>query len=384
MRFFANHFPVIAIILIGASIVFRADRIYTEVRFVSFLNFWSRFMNVWPLPRITFRELSTIRESRRTALITEPAVWATLKGHVELPVGIQAEPNRRDRDFFESLGETLPASIEVVYGIGGELVIDAAKMVSYWSKKPLVVIPTAFSSDTIFSPMAEVREGKIVKDTVTGPAEEVIIDWDVIGEAPLATRGAMIVDVMSIMTALLDWRYAAQKNHTTPETRLVPWAVSVAAGLAAQAIKIAPAVGSGAIDALRTLLDLTCLTVQLNNQLGHDRVSHGTEHIFAQIVKADPDVTHTERVAAGILYAAALNGQDSTPLRTALEAAGVRLDLLRESDIRAAATGLADYVREHDLPYSFAAEQTDNQAVNAALAKSTLLTATVKGANSQG
>ncbi len=332
-------------------------------------------MNVWPLPRITFRELSTVRESRLTALVTHPAAWNTLKSVLELPIAIQAEPSTRDRDLFESLGQGLPADIEVIYAVGDEIIIDAAKMVAYWSKKPLIIIPTAFVSDNPFTWTSEVHEEGITKETVTGPAEEVIVDWDVVGEANSTQRGAAIVDLLSIVTALLDWRYAAQKNKTTPETRLNPWAVGIAASLAGQAIKSAPAIGQGTPEALRTLLDLLCLAVQLDSQLGHRRASHGTEHVFAELVKADQNVTHTERVAAGILYAAALNNQDVTPLRAALTAANIRLDVLKSADIRAAAIALPDYVRQGNLPYSIVNEQTSTENVKDLLAKSTLIPA---------
>ena len=333
-------------------------------------------MNVWPLPRITFHELSTVQESRPVALITDPTVWATLKNTLEIPVAIQAEPDRRDRDFFESLGQGLPADIGVVYAVGSELIVDAAKMVAFWSKKPLVIIPTAFGSDNPFTWMAWVHENNLNKEVVTGPAEQVIIDWQIIMEAPSNLRGAGIVDVLSIITALLDWRYATQKNKTTPDTRLNTWAMGISAGLAGQALKIAPAVGQGTPEALRTLLDLTCVMVQLDSQLGHRRASHGTEHMFADIVKADPEVSHTERVAAGILYAAALNGQDVTPLRAAITAANVRLDVLKPADIRAAANNLADYAKDNNLPYTILNDQADNSGVANILSKSTLITAT--------
>jgi glycerol dehydrogenase-like iron-containing ADH family enzyme len=151
--------------------------------------------------------------------------------------------------------------------------------------------------------------------------------------------------------------------------------VSVAAALAQQAMKIAPAIGQGVPEALRTLLDLTCMMVQLDSQLGHRRASHGAEHVFAEMVKADPSISHPEKVAAGILYAAALNGLDVAPLRSALESAAVRLDLLTAANIRAAANGLADYTQQNGLPYGTASDQTDSAAIAAALTKSTLMAA---------
>ena len=332
-------------------------------------------MNVWPLPRITFHELSSVQESRLTALITTPAIWANIKNSLELPIAVQSEPHRIDRDFLETLGAGVPQQIGVIYAIGPDTTIDAAKVIAWRSHKPLVIVPTAFSSDAALCSTAAVRDHGEMIDLVTGPSEQVIIDWHVITDASPNERGAGIADVLAITTALLDWNYAAKRNKTTLDTKLAPWALSVAVSLAQQALKIAPAVGQGNPEALRNLFDLLCLMVQLDNQLGHRRASHGLEHLFADVVKADPGVSHVEKVAAGILYSAALNSQDPQPLRNALEAAGIRCDRITPAEARTAALGLGAYVKAHpDLPYSLANDQTDTAAITAALNKSTLLT----------
>ncbi len=333
-------------------------------------------MNVWPLPHITFRELSTVRESRPTALLTDPTTWASINRLIELPLSIQAEPPNNQRDYLESLGNSLPSEVGVIYAIGDEHVLDAGKVVASTSQKPLIIIPTSFCNDTALTWTASVRDNNTSQEISTGPADEVIIDWDVIADAKASQRGAGIVEVLAIVTALLDWRLASQNNRTTPDTRLIPWAMTVAASLASQAIKSAQAVGQGKPEALRGLLDLMCMSVQLDSQLGHRRSSNGTEHIFADVVKAEPGVTHAEKVAAGILFASALHNQDVTPLRNALEQAGLRLDQLKIADLRAAANSITHYAREHNLPYGILNEPAaDAQNMGGVLERTSLLPA---------
>jgi glycerol dehydrogenase len=326
-------------------------------------------MNVWPLPRITFRQLSTVREDRPVALVTDPADWANIRSLIELPLAIQAEPTRNDKDFLEQLGSTLPSDIGVIYAVGNDFTINIGKVIASQSKRPLVIIPTAFSSDVPFSWNATVTGDKGLEDVAAGAAEEVIINWSIITEANARERGAGIVDVMS---ALSDWRYAQQQNKTTPESRLVPWAMSVAAALAQQAIKSAPAIGQGSPEALRGLLDLICMSVQLDSQLGHRRATRGSEHIFANVVKADPGVSYAERVAAGILFASALHNQDAAPLRAALEAAGIPLGNLKAQDLKQAAKNAAEFSSVHNLPYTILNDQA-NADMSAVLARSSLL-----------
>lgn len=331
-------------------------------------------MDVWPLPRISFRELASVEETRPVALITHQIAWSVVNKKIELPLVIQAEPTRNDRDFFEYLAANLPSSVQVIYAVGEDLAIDAGKYVASESKKPLVIIPTALSSDAAFTPLVTVWDKNQPTSLATGSAEEVVLDMAMLKNGPIYHRTAAITEVLSIVTALRDWSYAEQKGKTTPETKLVPWATTISATVAAQALKNAAALGSGDADALRTLVDLTCIMVQMDSQLGHRRASQGVEHIFAHAVHADPKILHAEKVGAGILIAAALYKMDTLSLRGALEAAGVRLGRLENADIRAAVNALPDEAKAQNAPYGILSElKSSSDELADALTKSTLI-----------
>lgn len=315
-------------------------------------------MTVWPLPRISFRELGSIQEKRPVALLTTEQTWAILGSQFALPLVIQAEPERQSLDLFDYLAAHLPSQVEAIYVVGQGAALEAGKVVAARNDRPLIVVPTALDSDAPFKPTATVyqdEDGSMTVQTIeTGPATEVIIDWDVIHAAPETLRSAGIVDVVSIITGLLDWRYAAQRGKNPPEQRFTPWAASVAAGLAAHAIKSAPAIGEGKPAALRTLLDLLMQVTQLGNQLGHTRVQEGSEHLMAQALAAQDTrgLAHAEIVGPCILLVSALHGQDPASLRDAMEAAGVKFDRLRATDVQSFIDGLPEYLGAHSLPYS--------------------------------
>ena len=84
---------------------------------------------VWPLPKIEFRELTSVKESRRVALITGSDVWEAVGSMMDLPLVVQAEPHKADYDFLKDLAANLPAQVEVIYGVGGGLASDAAKFI---------------------------------------------------------------------------------------------------------------------------------------------------------------------------------------------------------------------------------------------------------------
>lgn len=313
---------------------------------------------IWPLPRITFQTLSALEETRPVALLTTEEVWAVLSSDLKLPVFIQAEPARYDRELFDYLADNLPSRIEAVYVVGQGAPLQAGKIIAARQRRPLVIVPTALDSDEALTPVALAEEAvdgqRRQIEVETGPANEVVIDWDVLRAAPDAQRAAAMVDVLAIVTGLLDWRLAAQKGKNPRDERFAPWAATVAAGLAAQAIKQAPALGQGRDSSLETLLHLLLMTVQLGNQLGHRRASQGSEHYLARILAAQTEdrLPHCELVGPCLLFVAALHRQDVSALRDTLQNAGVRLDQIRATDFALALDHLPESIGALGLPYS--------------------------------
>lgn len=314
---------------------------------------------IWNLPRIELRALSSINESRPTALLTGKTTWNTVGSMLDLPLVVQAEPHTTEREFMDVLADGLPPQVEVVYAVGGGLVSDVAKYVGWKRSLPVTIVPTALSVDGFFTAIVAVREQGVVRYQTTGPATRVIVDWDVVSGAPAHIRGTGITEILSIVTGLLDWRYAAERNQNTELERFQPWAAGLAAGIAQQAFKIAKGVGEGRVDSLRNLLDLICMEVQLTNQLGHNRPQEGSEQYFASAIESKvarttggASIPYADLVGPGIMIAAALHGQDVGPIRATLSSAGIRLGQLRPDDISETLRMLPDYVEENELPYS--------------------------------
>lgn len=311
---------------------------------------------IWPLPTIEFKDLSQVEEQRPVALVTNEPAWSIAGQFLNLPLVVQAEPVKADLTYLKSLAANLPPQVEVIYGVGGGLACDTAKYTGKTRGLPVVLIPTALSVDGFFTSIVAVRDQGSVRYVETGPADWLIIDWEIVRNAPLNLRGTGIVELLSIVTGLKDWQYAAARNKNTPETRFLPWAASLAAGIAQQAFKIARGVGQGSVEALRNLLDLICMEVQLTNQLGHNRPQEGSEQYFAYAVESrtavERGVPFADLVGPGLLIAAALHQQDINPIRETMLSAGVRLDQLRPVDIAETLKIMPQYVVQHNLPYS--------------------------------
>lgn len=333
-------------------------------------------MTVWPLPRITFRALGSVAESRPAALITQPEHWASVSATMPLPIVIQAEPETPTRDLFEYLTQNLPTPVEVIYAVGEGVPFEAARFVAARVQKPLVIVPTVLSTNRAFVPDSAIVADGMMTSIDAVPATEVVIDLDVLKNAPPHRRAGALVDVIAAITALMDWEHAEQRGKTTPATRYLPWAAGAAAAYAGQALKIAGPLGQGDPDALHGLVDLLALLVGLDNQLGHHRATRGTERLFADSAAFLPGAvgaSPAERLGPGILLTAALYKKNSAALRTAIEMAGVRLNQLRPEDVRAVFMALPDYARKRGEVGGMLGETTSfSDDLVLALARSTL------------
>lgn len=101
--------------------------------------------------------------------------------------------------------QTLSGSVDLLIVVGGGSVIDPAKLVAGNLKIPLIVVPTALSSDCIGSPISVLsdRAGKKVSLPSTIPSM-VIVDTSVTTAAPELMAIAGLCDVLSNASAILD------------------------------------------------------------------------------------------------------------------------------------------------------------------------------------
>lgn len=329
-------------------------------------------MKMMPLPLVRLVDLKSVGETRPAALIAPRGDWATVRRSLELPLLVQAEPTENTPSFFEYLANNLPSHVEVIYTTGSSLLaLNAAKFIANNRQKPLVVVPTALFSADIFSDYAQVGEER----RPIGPASEVIIDL-----AMVVAEGdalGLLADAMSSITALMDWSYAMQINKTTPETKFNAWAASLAANFAQQSLKLAGGTGKKDTEALRGLIDLACLAVQLDNLLGHERAARSTEHIIAECAGDTSDFaaySYPNRVALGIIIAAALHKKDTAPLRAALEAAGFKFNGLTKDALRGLLNALPFFAQQHKLPHGIAHDvHPHSDEVEQAITKSGLV-----------
>lgn len=308
---------------------------------------------------MSFGEIS---EQRKTAVVTTEPAWGVVKAGLDINIAVEMIIQKATLPYWEGLINQI-TDCKVVYAVGGGLAVDAAKYLAVKNDLPLVCLPTALSVDAITAWSSAIREAGCVKYIPTKPPDLLILDFEIIANAPAGIRAAAICDLLSIATGSWDWKYAHQRNENPPEMSYIPYIDEIAQSILSGTIDCAQAAGAGDEKGLRQLMDCINLETQLLNQIGHARPEEGSEHYFAYAVenKVGEGKSHASLVCPGILLMAALQGQDIAPLKRVMQQCHIPLDTIPQDQIMETLRELPNYVREHDLPYGIAHTLTEAQ-----------------------
>ncbi|HLL80020.1 MAG TPA: iron-containing alcohol dehydrogenase [Ktedonobacteraceae bacterium] len=164
--------------------------------------------------------------------------------------------------------ELPPAGI--VMGIGGGQAIDAAKYVAQKRGIPLALAPTIVSVDAAVTNTIAVREGQRVRYIGFQVADAIPVDFTVIAQAPADLNRAGIGDLLSIHTAIWDWKNAGRGF----DGEIAAQAVAILEELDARAEEIRECRD----DALRFIMDSYVRENALCLRAGSSQPEEGSEH----------------------------------------------------------------------------------------------------------
>jgi len=311
---------------------------------------------IWPVPVQKIMPYEAIEEKRSVALVTSEPAWKAVKYKLNLPIVWQTNIKMATTDYWDSLMENFKG--EVIYAIGGGLSADAAKYMAVKQGLEVVCLPTALSVDAITAWSSAIRVDGYVKYIPTKIVDELVIDFEVIAQAPSFIRAAAICDLLSIATGRWDWKFAEKKGKNTLETKFIPYIDHMAASILDGAIDCAEAAGRGDQEGLKQLLDCIILETQMLNQIGHARPEEGSEHYFAYLAEnlVGSGKPHANLVCPGILIMATIQGQDIVSLKRAMKYCNIPLNTIPNDVIEETLRQLPNYSAEHGLLYGIAHE----------------------------
>ncbi len=113
---------------------------------------------------------------------------------------------------------SLRGSVDILVAVGGGSVIDVAKLTAHVLGQPLIIVPTALSSDCIGSPVAVVKDDKGHKHSLPSVIpSQVLVDTSITLTAPREMAFAGVCDVLSNASAVLDADEAQQQAGYVPD-----------------------------------------------------------------------------------------------------------------------------------------------------------------------
>ncbi len=189
----------------------------------------------------------------------------------------------------------LKENINFVVSVGGGVVVDFAKRLALLTKTQLLSIPTVVSNDGMASPISVLNLNS-KKVSLPGKLPDVIVvPINIIEEAPKKYLRAAILDTLSNLSAINDWKFADDDislNHSN----------SMAINLANIAATMVLNIKNLELHDKRILecaLDVQLLSGMAMTICGSSRPCSGSEHIISHALDymgIEQDILHGEKV----------------------------------------------------------------------------------------
>lgn len=204
-----------------------------------------------------------------------------------------------------------------VISIGGGSAIDAGKYAATLYNCEFICIPTMLSTNAYATNKAALMKDnkKLTFDAKT--PDRIIFDESLISKAGQHNIFGLC-DVLSIHTALYDWKLAERsgKEHLDQATfhnaiMLLEKTISFISNLKPK----------DDLD-LRSIYEIVGESGHITNMYGNGRPESGSEHIFAREIERNIDVHHGIGVSAGIILMSALQNNQSSQVLDCLDKLG--------------------------------------------------------------
>jgi len=236
------------------------------------------------------------------------------------------------------IGQIKTLKSNFVLGVGGGRPIDVAKCSSFESNIPFLSVPTAASHDGIVSSRASIlTDGKRQSLTAQTPLA-LVADTSIIAASPYRLLAAGCGDVISNITAVMDWKLAQRLKNEEFSSSASMLADITARFMIENSDMIKPGLEESAWYVAKALVSSgVAMSIA-----GSSRPASGSEHKFSHALDeiAEKPALHGEQCGVGAIMMTYLHGGDWNKIREALLNIGApttakRLGLSDDEVIRA-------------------------------------------------
>ncbi len=207
-----------------------------------------------------------------------------------------------------------------VVGVGGGSKIDITKVVAARLRIPFVSVPTSAAHDGISSPRASLHDPDRVASIEAVVPIGILADTSVIVQAPFRLLASGCADVLSNVTAVLDWKLAARLRNEEYSSTGATLAEYAAQEIADHAHLIKPNLEESVWIAIRPMI-VAGIAMSV---AGSSRPCSGSEHLFSHALdrSALHPSLHGEQCGVGAIMMMYLHGGDWKRLKSALRTIG--------------------------------------------------------------
>ena len=212
------------------------------------------------------------------------------------------------------------ARARFLVAVGGGSKIDLTKVVAARARIPWVSVPTSAAHDGISSPRASLHDPERVTSIEAVVPVGVVADTSVIVQAPFRLLSSGCADVISNVTAVLDWKLAARLRNEEYSSTAATLAEYAAHEIAEHAALIKPNLEESVWIAIRPLI-VAGIAMSV---AGSSRPCSGSEHLFSHALDrsaAHPSL-HGEQAGVGAIMMMYLHGGDWKRLQATLHTVG--------------------------------------------------------------
>ena len=221
----------------------------------------------------------------------------------------------------ETIEDQIEASKpQVLFGVGGGTIIDAAKISSGSQNIPFISVPTTLSHDGIASPLASIKGSDKPYSILVQAPLAIIADTDVIAQAPWRFVISGCGDVISKFTAVKDWKLA----HEEVNEYYGGYAGSLALMSAKLVVENAELIVYRKVEGLRVLLEALISCGVAMSIAGSSRPCSGSEHLFSHALDMvnSRHAMHGEQCGVGSILTSYLYRANWQKIRRTLKLIG--------------------------------------------------------------
>ncbi|MCW4029783.1 MAG: NAD(P)-dependent glycerol-1-phosphate dehydrogenase [Candidatus Bathyarchaeota archaeon] len=209
---------------------------------------------------------------------------------------------------------------QVLFGVGGGAIIDAAKISSCTQDVPFISVPTTVSHDGIASPLASFKGSDKPYSILAQAPLAIIADTEVIAQAPWRFVVSGCGDIISKFTAVKDWKLA----HLEKDEYYGGYAASLALMSAKLVTENAQLIVNREDEGLRVLLEALISCGVAMSIAGSSRPCSGAEHLFSHALDliSPNHAMHGEQCGVGAIFTSFLHGSNWQRIKATLKQIG--------------------------------------------------------------